>query len=108
MQPRSMTPLVAITMGDAAGIGPGIIVKALARAEVYRIARPLVIGDRTRLARAARIARVSVGVATITGPGDASFQPGTIDCIDLGLIPEDMPFGCVSADAGEAAFRYVE
>ena len=52
MQSRSMTPIVAITMGDAAGIGE-IIVKALAGPEVYaRIARPLVIGDRARLARA--------------------------------------------------------
>ena len=38
-------------MGDAAGIGPEIIVKALAGPAVYRIARPMVIGDRARLAR---------------------------------------------------------
>jgi 4-phospho-D-threonate 3-dehydrogenase / 4-phospho-D-erythronate 3-dehydrogenase len=103
-----MTPVVAITMGDAAGIGPEIIVKALAGPEVYRIAQPLVIGDRARLARAAAIARVSVSVATVTGPGDASFRPGRIDCIDVGLVPEDLPFGRVSARAGEAAFRYLE
>ena len=103
-----MTPIVAITMGDAAGIGPEIIVKALATAVVYQIARPLVIGDRARLARAAEIARVSVAVAALPDPGAASFRVGTIDCIDVGLVPEDLPFGRVSARAGEAAFRYVE
>jgi len=108
MQPRSMTPIVAITMGDAAGVGPEIIVKALADPVVYSLARPVVIGDRSRLARAAAIAGVAVSIATVTGPGDASFQPGRIDCIDVGLIPEELPFGRVSAQAGEAAFRYLE
>jgi 4-hydroxythreonine-4-phosphate dehydrogenase len=103
-----MTPVVAITMGDAAGIGPEIIVKALAVPSVYRIARPVVIGDRARLVRAAEIARVPVGIAAVAGRGDATFSPGRIDCIDVGLVPEDLPFGRVSARAGEAAFRYVE
>ena len=103
-----MTPIVAITMGDAAGVGPEIIVKALAAPVVYSFARPVVIGDRSRLARAAAIAGVTVSIDTVTSPGDASFQPGRIDCIDVGLIPEDLPFGRVSARAGEAAFRYLE
>ena len=108
MKPRPVKPIIAITMGDAAGIGPEIIVKALAGSEVYRTARPLAIGDRARLARAAAIARVSVTVTAVAGPGDAGFSAGTIDCIDIGLVPDDLPFGRVSARAGEAAFRYVE
>ena len=39
-------PLLAITMGDPAGIGPEIVLKALAHADVYERARPLVIGGR--------------------------------------------------------------
>ena len=108
MQSGFLSPIVAITMGDAAGIGPEIIVKALAHPPVYRVARPLVIGDLARLARAAEIARVSVGVTRVAAPGEAGFSPGTIDCIDVGLIPGDLPFGRVSARAGEAAFRYIE
>ena len=103
-----MTPIVAITMGDAAGIGPEIIVKALAGPAVHRTARLLVIGDRARLALAAEVARVSISVAAVTGPRDAAFTAGRIDCIDLALVPDDLPFGRVSARAGEAAFRYVE
>jgi 4-hydroxythreonine-4-phosphate dehydrogenase len=101
-------PVVAITMGDAAGIGPEIIVKALAGPEVFRIARPLVIGDRARLLRAASITHVSSRVTAVADPGQASFIAGSIDCIDVGLVPDDLPFGRVSARAGEAAFRYIE
>jgi 4-hydroxythreonine-4-phosphate dehydrogenase len=108
MQPRPVKPVIAITMGDAAGIGPEIIVKALASPAVSRIVRPLVIGDRARLVRAAAIARVPVGVIAVAGPGHAGFSAGTIDCIDVGLVPGDLPFGRVSARAGEAAFRFVE
>jgi len=108
MQPRFVKPVVAITMGDAAGIGPEIIVKALAGSDVYRHARPLAIGDRARLVQAAAIAQVAVTVAAVPDPGHARFTAGTIDCIDVGLVPDDLPFGRVSASAGEAAFRYVE
>ena len=46
---RSDRPVIAITMGDAAGVGPEIIVKALAHADLYDRCRPLVIGDAARL-----------------------------------------------------------
>jgi 4-hydroxythreonine-4-phosphate dehydrogenase len=86
-------PVVAITMGDPAGIGPEIVVKCLARREAHEICRPLVIGDVARLRRAAAICGL-----------DAS----AIECVDLQLVPDDLPFGQLSAQAGEAAFRYLE
>jgi 4-hydroxythreonine-4-phosphate dehydrogenase len=86
-------PVVGITMGDPAGVGPEVIVKALARPEPYAFCRPLVIGDRKRLEKA----------IAITGA-----TPKALECIDLGLVPGDLPFGKVSAQAGEAAYRYIE
>ncbi|MCC6210465.1 MAG: 4-hydroxythreonine-4-phosphate dehydrogenase PdxA, partial [Burkholderiales bacterium] len=86
-------PRIGITMGDPAGVGPEVIMKALSRSEVYAICRPLVIGDRKRLEKAGAIARA---------------KPEKLDCIDLGLVPEALPFGKVSAHAGEAAYRYIE
>ena len=86
-------PVVGITMGDPAGVGPEVIVKALARPEPYAFCRPRVIGDRKRLEKA----------SAITGA-----RPEKLDCIDLGLVAEDLPFGKVSAQAGEAAYRYIE
>src|SRR5262245_48483370 len=95
-------------MGDAAGIGPEIVMRALAHADLYRRCRPLVVGDAGRLRRAAGAVGSHLTVKTLAEPQAAHFTPGTVDCIDLGLIPEDLPWGKVSAIAGDAAYRYVE
>lgn len=50
----AVRPVIAITMGDAAGIGPEIIVKSLSHRSVYETARPLVIGDAKRLQKPQR------------------------------------------------------
>jgi len=101
-------PRVGITMGDPAGVGPEVVMKALAHPEPYAIARPLVVGDAKRLARAAEISGVKLPLHPILKPGAARYEPGMVDCIDLGLVPEALPFGKLSDLAGEAAFRYVE
>jgi len=101
-------PVIAITMGDAAGVGPEVVVKALARFDVYERCRPLVIGDAARLERAAKVAGAAVAVRTVDAPSDATYEPGTVDCVDLGLIPADLAFGELSPVAGDAAFRYIE
>ncbi|MGO4303860.1 4-hydroxythreonine-4-phosphate dehydrogenase PdxA [Cupriavidus sp. RAF12] len=101
-------PVIGITMGDATGIGPEVIVKSLAHETVYAQCRPLVIGDARRLEHAGKLVQSALKVRAIQSPDEARFEPGTIDCIDLGLIPEDLPFGKLSAVAGDAAFRYIE
>ena len=99
---------IGITMGDPAGVGPEVVMKALAHRATYETARPIVIGDAKRLERAAAIAGVTVGVRSIAEPEHARFEHGTVDCIDLGLVAADLPFGKLSAAAGEAAYRYIE
>jgi len=101
-------PTIAITMGDAAGIGPEIIMKALAVPGVHAFCRPLVIGDAGRLRLAGRCVASGLQVVEREQAGAAKFARGTVECIDLGLVPADLPFGKVSAVAGEAAFRYIE
>lgn len=101
-------PRVAITMGDPAGVGPEIIAKALSNPEVFSRIDPVVVGDRKRLDVAVALTGVQSRVRTLLHPGQHVPRAGVIDCIDLGLIPEDLPFGQLSAVAGEAAFRYVE
>ncbi|CAG9169125.1 4-hydroxythreonine-4-phosphate dehydrogenase PdxA [Cupriavidus pampae] len=101
-------PIIGITMGDATGVGPEIIIKSLAHDTVYAQCRPLVIGDAARLRQAATIVKSPLQVRAIATPAEARFEAGTIDCIDLGLIPADLPFGKLSALAGDAAFRYIE
>jgi 4-hydroxythreonine-4-phosphate dehydrogenase len=101
-------PTVAITMGDASGIGPEVIMKALAHPEVQAMCRPLVIGDAERLRVAGGIVGSKLTVHAVEAPTQAVYEPGTVECIDLRLIPPGHPFGKVSPVSGEAAFRYIE
>jgi len=95
-------------MGDAAGVGPEVIVKALAHTEVYARCRPLVVGDAHRLEEAIAICKAPLRVARVAGPAAGAYASGVIDCIDLALVPLGLPFGALSKAAGEAAFRCVE
>jgi 4-hydroxythreonine-4-phosphate dehydrogenase len=102
------TPRIGITMGDATGVGPEVVMKALAHPEVYAQCGPLVIGDMKQLARARKLLGLKLEFHSISKPEEAAFKSGTVDCIDLGLVPADLSFGKVSAAAGEAAYRYIE
>lgn len=101
-------PVIAITMGDPSGIGPEIIVKALAHQSVYDMCRPVVIGDTVRLQEAAALLGSRLVVHTIERPAEAAYRCGTIDCVDLKAVPPGHPFGIVSPVSGEAAYRYIE
>ena len=104
-----MKPIIAITMGDAAGVGPEIIVKALAHPDVYEQCGPLVIGDAERLRQADRICATRLTVRGLPMPDieNAEYRPGVVDCVDLNLIPHDLPWGKLSAQAGEAAYQFL-
>ncbi|MDQ0339671.1 4-hydroxythreonine-4-phosphate dehydrogenase [Caldalkalibacillus uzonensis] len=102
-----MKPVIGITMGDAAGIGPEIIVKALKDVSIYEQCQPVVIGDAKILERANQITNSGLTIRPISNLQEAACRYGTIDCIDLDLLPPDLPFGKVSAAAGDAAFQYV-
>ncbi len=95
-------------MGDAAGVGPEVVLKALAHSEVYAQCRPLVIGDARQLRRAKQLLNSNLDVQQIQKPENAKFTAGSVDCIDLGLVPDGIAYGKVSAAAGEAAYRYIE
>ena len=101
-------PVIAITMGDAAGIGPEIIVKALQHERIYSFCRPLVIGDAVILERAVSVTNSGLTVRSVDTPQAARYVHGAIDCIDLKLLSPDLPFGEISAAAGNAAYRYIE
>jgi len=103
-----MLPIIGITMGDPAGVGPEVIAKALAHQSAYDICRPIVIGDAKRLALAAEIVKLSKPIRSVSAVAEAGFIHSEIDCLDLGLVPEGTPFGRLSAVCGDAAFRYLE
>ena len=101
-------PLVAVTMGDPAGIGPEIIAKMFADPDFHHRNRALVVGDSGMLERAAQLLALPLGINEIPEPEDAKFEPGTADVLQVGELSPDLPFGGLDARAGDAAFRYVE
>ena len=100
-------PLLAITMGDPAGIGPEIAAKALAQADVYEICRPLVIGSAAAMEQAVKWAG-PVTVHPVERVEEARFRHGTIDVLDLPVDAIDIKPGEISAKAGELAFQAVK
>ncbi len=104
-----MNPLIGITLGDPAGIGPEITVKALADHPVSEKCRPLVIGDACVLENAVKITNRPVSIHVIEKPSEGFYRPGCIDVIDMKAVDmEKLQIGQVSAMAGEAAFQYVK
>ncbi|MRH42678.1 4-hydroxythreonine-4-phosphate dehydrogenase PdxA [Aquibacillus halophilus] len=100
-------PIIGITMGDAAGVGPEIIVKSLSQPGVYESSQPLVIGDAKILERAANLLNLDVRVKRIDSNLNFEAKYGEIACLDLDLLPVDLPFGQISAESGHAAFEYL-
>jgi 4-hydroxythreonine-4-phosphate dehydrogenase len=107
-----MKPLLAVTMGDPAGIGPEVIVGAWGDPRVHDNARLLAVGHPKILRRAARLIHSHASVAEITDPAalDAStFGPTAIPCLRAGSDEVlDARAGVVDARAGEAAFQAVQ
>ncbi|MFT0801426.1 4-hydroxythreonine-4-phosphate dehydrogenase PdxA [Bacillus swezeyi] len=101
-------PIIGITMGDAAGVGPEIIVKALKSREVYDICRPLVIGDMKMLEKAAAQTGSQAVINKVGHVKECSFIHEKIDCLDIDLLPDNLPFGKVSPEAGHAAFQFLK
>ena len=102
-------PILAITMGDAAGSGPEIITKALAIPEIRTICRPVVIGDAATMQAALKITGAPGNIRSIEKLPEAKFQEGTIEVIDLHNIQlERLTRGCVDTMAGSAAYQYIK
>jgi 4-hydroxythreonine-4-phosphate dehydrogenase len=96
--------IVAVTMGDPAGVGPEIVAKVLAEPPAVRA---VVIGDAGILRRAVRLLDLPLRVNVVERPADAAFAAGAIDVIPASELPGDLPFGELDPRAGDAAYRYV-
>ncbi|QWT17475.1 4-hydroxythreonine-4-phosphate dehydrogenase PdxA [Collinsella sp. zg1085] len=103
-------PIVGISMGDPAGNGPEITVKALADASLYERCCPLVVGDAKMLAQARTfVNHPEIEINAISALEDARFEAGIIDVYHLDLVKDVRSFrlGEVSVEGGWAAFESV-
>ena len=103
-----MKPLIAVTMGDAAGIGPEIIAKALALGETYEICRPIVVGDGGAMGMGVEVSGLKLEIHPVGALSEALFAHGRIDVLDLENIDvERLVMGRPQAMAGRASVEYV-
>jgi len=105
----SEAPLIAITMGDPCGVGPEIIVKALAHGERAGVFSPVVLGDPGALRRALMACGSHMGVVEIDTPEQArQIGAGQIPLLPLSRLGEaDLRYGQPTAATGDAVFRYI-
>jgi 4-hydroxythreonine-4-phosphate dehydrogenase len=106
---KTERPILGISVGDPAGIGPEICIKALSLEEVYEQCIPVVYADRQVLEDALELTDSNCTLHAIRNPAEASGVRGTIDFIDAGIITRKglYRYGQLSALSGEASFQYV-
>ncbi|WP_187262067.1 4-hydroxythreonine-4-phosphate dehydrogenase PdxA [Pontibacter beigongshangensis] len=102
-------PIIGVTMGDPASIGPEIAVKALLDENIHAICKPLIVGDAKVFQQIIDRLDLKATVNAIQNVKDAQFKLGEIDVFDLQNVDlAQLAFGEISAMAGEASFRAVE
>ena len=104
-----MKPILGITMGDAAGIGPELILKAFRSPELFERCRPLVVGSRAVMDLYQRLLDIQVPMRSVTSAEEALYGPGTLDILDLGLVDAAaLAIGKVAAEPGNASVVYTQ
>jgi 4-hydroxythreonine-4-phosphate dehydrogenase len=102
-------PIIAITMGDPASIGPEIAVKALLQKKIYDICRPLLVGDAGVLKDIIKRLKSEITINAIEKVAEAKFKQGIIDVIDLKNVDlSKLEFGKINGMCGEASFQAVK
>jgi 4-hydroxythreonine-4-phosphate dehydrogenase len=106
---KTNKPLLAVTMGDPAGIGPEIAIKAFSGSVVNRISRPLLVGNFKILEKAVELVNSDLKLRPVNHPGEARFRRGQVEVIDIPLEdPGRIQYGRISEKAGDVAFRTIQ
>jgi 4-hydroxythreonine-4-phosphate dehydrogenase len=104
----SNLPCLLMTLGDVAGIGPEVIVRAWKNPELHRLCRPIVVGDAGWLRRTAAWLQLPMDVVGISDPEHAASDPLRLNCIQATRQDlRNIPMGQVSAAAGRAAYDFL-
>ncbi len=101
-------PIIAVPIGDPAGVGPEIVAKSIASKEVFDAANCIIVGDKKIMQQAIDITKTGLKINVITDVDEADFSEGVLNLIDLDNIDMDQfEFGKVSGMCGKAAYGYI-
>ena len=90
-------PLIAVPIGDPAGVGPEIVAKSAAAEQVFEAADCIIIGDKAVMENAVKIAGEGLSVNVVKEPSEGDFRKGILNLIDLGNVDlEKFEFGKVN------------
>ena len=104
----SKQPVIALTLGDPAGIGPEITIDTMLSKEINELCKPFVIGSIAILERAAKVRGVSPKFNRISDPVEAKYEFGIIDVLETGAYDIDsIKWGEVQALAGQMAYDWI-
>ena len=109
-----MPPKIVITMGDSAGVGPEVIIKALSLPDTYKICQPMIVGDAKVLTSVLESSKgawskENLRLNPIKNIRKAKFNYGAIDLFDLDNIDMDrLKPGKVDSMCGKATFEYIK
>lgn len=105
---KKKRPILGISAGDPAGIGPEITVKALSLKEIYEICKPLVVCDAKIIEQIISICQLKLTVNRVSQPAEGLYRFGTVDVLDMQNIDHSLfRFNVVDAMTGKASFEYV-
>lgn len=101
-------PLIAVPIGDPAGVGPEIVAKSVASEEVFEAADCVIVGDKTIIENAIKIVGVDLTVHVISEAEEGDCRKGILNLIDLGNVDmAKFEFGKVNGMCGKAAYEYI-
>ena len=101
-------PLIAVPIGDPAGVGPEIVAKSVASGDVFEAADCVIVGDKTIIENAIKIVGEDLTVHVISEPGEGDYRKGILNLIDLGNVDmAKFEFGKVNGMCGKAAYEYI-
>jgi len=108
MSDNGSRPLIGVTVGDPAGVGPEIVIKALQDGGVREQVRSVVYADRACLQQTVEMLGVELELNEVVSPADGQDETGVVDFIEVGSLEGPIAYGQISAEGGQAGYAYLD
>ena len=107
MSDKKERPIIGLTVGDPAGVGPEIVIKALQSDVTHASIRPVVYADRAILEQTLETLGADLELNELANPTNGRFEKGCVDFVDCGILDGPIAYGEISADGGRAGYGYL-